>query len=977
MRLSEVQGINPQQAVIDVFDPEAADATPQKKSLKLSDVQPQTTMKLSSVTMPKMKLSEVQPSAVEQIGARQKRFQDEGTGTIKKALTEPLSEKGNPIARIGEVGGRVADVAGGAFQTVLSPFAATAGQVLKPLAQPLARGVARVQGATPEQAQEIGKKLEGSTADVLGGSVANAGAIAAGGMKAPEKSVAKTPPVIEKPDLAPGVKSAQKIDSAAIKSKDGQIYTGPSHAAIREAHKDVLGKSGEEGFVTNTREFVPRNKALGIATTARQLLQQPVEKGKLHSEDIGRPVPQAQSKIFSPDQPIASTKNIATPEGVADKLYQSRGAVRADYKEFSKWAAPFKNVPKAFWQKALDHLDDPKGTPLSPEEKIIFDRSIGTMRDEIDANRKEIKASGFDPKYLDEESGSLGGAIRVRKGMDTPLDKMTNTKSRAPESGRSLSRSAGTFKGRNMMALVKDGKRQVVHIDREGNIFDASKKGDPVGQMTESGQPDSGKLVEATRKEIEQATGGQVQYHDNAFGVYATSLLETRRAIRSMRILNDIKKSPEFNQVAHAPYTKGEIPKGWKEIDYPAFRGYRFEPRYAEEIEDFIHGIKRDAGSLNALDKVNRFTLNLLFWLNPIHAYNITDAFLTTKGAGGLAKDLPGTTKDLFQSIKSVATRDKLNMEQARSGVPMPGLDTAGEEFRRMTLDVMGVKARQDPQGFLQFIKQWGYDNPKDFLARTAEVSHKAVFSWQDVLQQTLERGYMRQGLTRAQATEKAAKTFMNYRTPARVADQRWIGQALQGQAWLDFPKYSYGRLKGMYEMLKGTAKGDTHAIDQLLMIAMLYEFGRHVINPELKKLTSQDNAEFGNFGYGVFPELAERMADGQRTPGQAAQSLMSPGYLMQGIDMASGINRYMGKPLSIPGESAGEIGMDYASELANKLSPMQRMGQVASGQITPDDLWLQQLGVKFPGDPSSSRTVRKQLKSREKYGSKLEQELE
>lgn len=691
------------------------------------------------------------------------------------------------------------------------------------------------------------------------------------------------------------------------------------------------------------------------------------------------PGPFAQSKIFSPDQPVASTKPVTSVRGVADKLYQHRGAIRADYKEFAKWAKQFKAVPKSFWQKALAHLDDPKGVPLSPEEKLVFDRSIGVLKDEIDANRKEIKASGFDPEYLETESEGMGGAIRQRKGSGTPMDRLTGTKTiaRAPEGGKSLSRSAGTLKSRNMLSLIKDGARRVVHVDDEGNIFDAGKKGEPLGKIDETGQPDipGAKLGEATRKEIEAATGGDVAYHDNAFGVYSTALLQTRRALRSVRLLNEIKQAPEMNEIARSPFSKGEIPKGWKEIPgSPEFRGWKFEPKYAEEIEDFLGGINRDAGKLSVLDKLNKFTLNLLFWANPIHAYNITDAFLTTKGLGGLAKDLPGTTGDLLKSVKSVATRDKYNMQQARAGVPMPGLDTAGEEFRRMTMDVMGVKARQDPKNFLQFIKRFGFDTPKAFFDRMGEVSHKAVFSWQDVLQQTLERGYMRQGLTQAQATEKAAKTFMNYRTPSRVGDQRWMGQALQGQAWLDFPKYSYGRLKGMYNMLGGAAKLDPKSIDQLLMVAALYEFGQHAINPLLKQTTGQENAEFGNFGYTVFPELAEKIAEGKRTPGQAAQSLGSPGYLMQGIDMARGINPFIGKPLVIPGESPGEMGMDYASEFANKLSPMQRLGQISSGNMTPDDLWLQQLGVKFPGEMPKS--VKKQLRARERYGSKLEQEL-
>lgn len=1057
--------------MIDVFDPDSSQATPPKSQFGGVPVgqsqfggKPVQQQKSQFGGIPTIeKPHDLTPSWLKPVQSTVSRIGKAAGGAVEnigKAVSEPLrakggvlSAEGNPAARIGEVGGRGADIMGNMVAAGLAVPSGVAGELAKDTgaAKKLGSYVAgKVTKATPEQQEQIGEKLADSTADVIGSSLAQAGAVAAGGAELPKEPVkplpkSEEPPVIEKSPVAAEVhpiEAAYKETYPTIKARDydpaqhGSAYVFTDGTTIHgnkviheEMAEPVYKKIGGEdpgynnrsvhmldntgamrvsGFGDRTapilfesgKGFTPKQ----VARAAEIIKNNPERKiefwdrgqfaGETPNEVLthnkkmaggeipkpGAPIPPKQSAIFSPDQQAATTQPVSSVRGVADRLYQQRSAIRADYKEFTKWAKQFKDIPKSFWQKALDHLDDPKGMPLTPQEQLVFDRSVGVLRDEIDANRAEIKASGFDPKYLETESEGLGGAIRQRKGAGTPMDRLTGTKTapRAPEGGRSLSRSAGTFRGRNMMALVKDGKRQIVHIDDEGNIFDASKKGEPLGRIDETGKPDTGgKLGEATRKEIEQATNGEIQYHDNAFGVYSTALLQTRRALRSVRLLNEIKKSPEFNEVARGPFSKGEIPKGWREIpDAPEFRGYRFEPRYAEEIEDFIKGANRDSGKLGILDKINRFTLNLLFWANPIHAYNITDAFLTTKGLGGLAKDLPGTTSDLLKSIKSVATRDKYNMQQARAGVPLPGLDTAGEEFRRMTMDIMGVKARQDPKGFLQYIKKFGFDSPKDFFSRMSEVSHKAVFSWQDVLQQTLERGYMRKGLSQAEATEKAAKTFMNYRTPSRVMDQRWMGQALQGQAWLDFPKYAAGRLKGAYKILEGAAKLDPYSIDQLLMVTALYEFGQHAINPLLKQYTGQDNAEAGNFGYTGLIDQGAKLAEGQRTPGQAIQSVLSPGYLTQAMFTGAGVNPFFAQPISIPGETPGEVTMDYASEAANKLSPMQRFGQVQRGTITPEDLWLEQLGVKFPSDVSQSKYNRRQLKSREKRGSLLEQEL-
>lgn len=966
------------QQIIDVFDPEAEEATPPKS--KFGGVPVTGDSKFGGIPVDSGR--GFMQSMKERAG--------EGVSQIKAAGAAPtLPEKGESG---GEFARRAAakdipagvaapgKVAGGAMKVAAAPLGA-AGETAE-------RAAGKALGADPAKlekaARDTGDVAENLIMVVPGGKKAPAMAAAKEEAAADLKLRLSTPEEMNVGKTKPGRHTYAIEDAKGYRGfididhiKNGVARIGDVMVMDENGKtSNSLGTTTVRKLLGDIREKHPDIKefsgfrASGARTGGEKTFGQKGSEVK-----IQLPKKPFASKIFSPDQPTASTKPVTSVEGVADKLYQNRGAVKADYKEFTNWAKQFKPVPQEFWQKALDHLDDPKGVPLSPQEKLIFDRSIGVLKNEIDANRAEIKAAGFDPKYLETESEGLGGAIRQRKGVGTPMDRLTGEKTtgRPPESGRTLSRSAGTFKSRNMMALTKNGKRQIVHVDPEGNIFDAGQKGEPVGSIDESGVVQGGgKLSEATRKEIEAATGGEVKYHDNAFGVYATSLLQTRRAVRSVRMLEEIKKSPEFNQVARAPFSKREVPKDWREIPgSPEFKGYKFEPRYAEEIEDFIRGTNADAGVTNKLDKINRFALNTLFWMNPIHAYNITDAFTVTKGLGGMARDLPGTTGDLLKSIKSVATRDKYNMQQARSGVPMPGLDNAGEEFRRMTLDVMGVKARQDPQGMAQFAKEFGFNKPADLTKRVSEISHKAVFSWQDVLQQTLERGYMRKGMTRAQATEEAAKTFMNYRTPARIADQRWMGKALQGQAWLDFPKYSYGRLKGAYNMAKGAAKGDPHALDQLLTIAVLYEFGQHVINPVIQEATGKSNAEFGNYGYTVLPELAEKITEGQRTPGQAMQSLGSPGYALQAIDLARGVNPFLGKGTSIPGESAKEVGFDYANEIANKVSPLQRMGQLSSGRMDADELWLQQLGVKFPGEVP--RSVRRQLKSREKYGNTLQ----
>ena len=495
-------------------------------------------------------------------------------------------------------------------------------------------------------------------------------------------------------------------------------------------------------------------------------------------------------------------------------------------------------------------------------------------------------------------------------------------------------------------------------------------------------------MKEAGQEEIENATEGRIKFHTNAYGVNMTTLLQTRRAMRSVKAAEAIKASPEFQKVARAPFTKGATPYDiingkrvyWREVaGVPGFQGYKFAPRFAEELEDFTHGLRAGMGELSRLDAINRFSLNLFFWLQPFHGYNLTDMYLTTV-APKLSNPV-GVVRDFGEAAKDVMLQRKPYMQYARAGGPLPGIKSAASSFNKSTLDVMGIIMRRNPLAFRQVTKELlgdqysGGDPIQQFWKMTAEASRNAIYSYQDVLQLALQKSYERGGLTRAQAVEKIARTFPDERTPARVGDQRWIGQALQGQLLLDFPKFAYARLKGEVNLIKDLKGEDRAAALARLGIAFaLYEVGRQIISPWLQQATGQENAKLPDFGYSQAFGMGQDLLEGKRTPGQVLQSTLSPGYGVQALDLARGVNAYLGKSITLPGESAMDTALDYVDEASYKLNPLQKAQQLQRGQITPQDLlWQQGLGVQFPSDYTESKGAQGKLKSRIKHGSKTE----
>lgn len=702
--------------------------------------------------------------------------------------------------------------------------------------------------------------------------------------------------------------------------------------------------------------------------------------------------------IFSPDTPVASTKGIATPRGISDELYANLGRAKADSAELGKFLkdSGAYQVPRELDKKFGLHEDDPKAYPLTPPEQAAYDKIIKPMREEVEAGKKELLKKDYDPDDFvgeGEESGIKGGAIRQVVGKNTPMDRLLGTQEKTPlrqrvkaamtpVSGRALSTKAGVVKPRNMFALDVNGKRTIVHIE-DGYAYDAAQKDKLIGEVTDPNElevktPEGiGKIKDATRSEITAATEGRIQYHDQTTAVTATSLLQVRRAVRTARSLENLAKAPEAADVVREP-AKGlkNIPKDWVEIPgVPAFRGKYFEPKFAEEIEDHLGAARRNMGELKALESLNRFAMSSLFWLNPAHAYNVAEAFAVTKGATGFLKDLPATASDFVKSLKSVATRDKMYMQQVRSGVPMRGIDSATEKFSADLLKSVQRREANDPQGFAAFAKKFGMGS-KDLVSKIGQLSHDATFGLQDILQQTLERGLARKGVGQAQATEQIAKTLPSYRTPARLLGSRTLGKTAKGATWFQFPGWDVGRLQGMGNILKGSAKLDKKSLDQLLMIAVLYEFGKEVYDPAVQDITGNKQAEAPTAGYGVFPKAANDIYQGNKSIGQAAQSLMPLGYLPRAAaKFPIGADLYTGQKISLPGEKPSEIAYDYAQSFAKDIDPLRRLMDLQTGKGDMKSNIAEQLGFKVPTSAQEAGKAKAQKYNRGALKSKRKKE--
>lgn len=143
-----------------------------------------------------------------------------------------------------------------------------------------------------------------------------------------------------------GYEPPETIVSAAIKSKDGEVFTGRIHALAMEAAqgagKEIGAKESDEGFITSTGRFVSRSEAGQLAKSAGQMeVKSPIplaEFMKMPKGDANAQPTQAQGstgqtaaepRMANPATDIPLPDNLENRRKGAQRR-QQRGGIDAD-----------------------------------------------------------------------------------------------------------------------------------------------------------------------------------------------------------------------------------------------------------------------------------------------------------------------------------------------------------------------------------------------------------------------------------------------------------------------------------------------------------------------------------------------------------------------------------------------------------------------------------------------------------------------
>jgi len=673
-----------------------------------------------------------------------------------------------------------------------------------------------------------------------------------------------------------------RIESPAIKTPEG-VVEGPNHPAIRET-----GVEGQPGFTTNKGEFVNRGEGADIAKQTGQAM--PGTGEHLHSEDLqgtpkASPPPEAAARraeetgvapqsagAAATDKAVLQSYQAVPPvptkqfiQSTDDSFFRLRQSAVADkaqaLQDIRQW--PAEALTPEMQKKFFEAGEPDSKVKLTPEEQSLFDRTLRPWKQEEYALWREAQKSpiGLDLKEFDPEYQH-----RMVKGKSKEFDPWTEgSEATSPVQGY-RARSTASMKDRLYYAIESEsGKRRTVRIDDRGPVIVEKGEATPLpryeGAATKPGDKftvdgEKWTVKQANTSEIEHATQGKVQYYKNAAASTAKNVMQLRAVVRAIHEVERLKQTPEWDAYTIKDRPGANIPEGWRRSEFPPYRGYYFEPKFANVIDDFWSHRKAALGE--ALAAINRFTVTSMFYSPVPHALNAGAHWVTARGWDWVTpKGMKSLAIDTARAVREVVTQGPEYQRMLREGSGLVYGSVANQEFYRMLLQTLGEDVKRQPAKWDPIARAMGV-GPSDLVRMLYNVSSRALWATSDafMLQRVFE--LQRKGMSTRAAIADAEKHIPNYRIPPEVLGSRTFALALKDPSLTAFSRYHYGQWKSYAHMAKdlavGTPKQKFEAMGNILATAILGALVWPMINRGIQKLTGNQDLEIGPKGSLTIP---------------------------------------------------------------------------------------------------------------------------
>jgi hypothetical protein len=382
----------------------------------------------------------------------------------------------------------------------------------------------------------------------------------------------------------------------------------------------------------------------------------------------------------------------------------------------------------------------------------------------------------------------------------------------------------------------------------------------------------------------------------------------------------------------------------------------------AETFEDFngtVHGPLVDS-----LGKFNRVVIGSLFF-NPLpHIFNVLTHSVVEKGLVGnvaavgkevgraLNPNMTTTTMDAWRAVWD-KNHDYMRYLNQGAGLMYPSV------YNRDFFDTILKKVGSDPQA-ANLSKAFGYANPKQWVSSIYGASRKSLWFVNDVIMMQAYLEKERAGFTSAHAVADVEKHVPNYTIPNRVLGSRRLSLALRNPAVTAFGRYDYGRMASYGYMLRDALGSDpsitgamrAKALDQIAATAFISFFVYpQIMDKAAQALTGNPNASATRFGPATIPTLVHDLMDGKKDYAQAVSTALPASPIFKvAPEVATNRDSFTGQKIFDTPQDT----FDYAMK---QIAPLALVQRVEKGKATPQQVLLEQFGIKSPSAAQVAKT--------------------
>jgi hypothetical protein len=498
------------------------------------------------------------------------------------------------------------------------------------------------------------------------------------------------------------------------------------------------------------------------------------------------------------------------------------------------------------------------------------------------------------------------------------------------------------------------------------------------------------KIVNATTKEIE--ANSKTRYIKQPFVTSAIDYVQTRQALRASQFLDNWKTHPNFEYKVHEDGTtsgiaikfdsKTAIPDGWKTTTALQFKGYYFEPRVAEVLDDFAKTAAK-GDPLGAFTGMNNFLRTTIFYNPLMHVPNIFWHAAMRRGVSGLINPVRlyrGVTSSV-QAINEVIHTGDLYQEMLRNGAPLMHFDrdSMSKNLGKLVEDVL-----KDDNTASTLAKLGGYASKANFVKAWYKVSSGVTWSSHDFfMMQGIIEEMKKNGMTMDQAIHEVTAHIPDYRLPTRFFGSRTAKTTLSNHNVTMFLPYHYGIWKSYANTIReiagfeprggykrtgwsGKAKTSAHGIDKLIMAGLIMLVIYPMLDKLAQKISGVPGAIVRRAGPFTFPYAVYEMLEGNKSLASTVQTMVpTPPGTKAAIELARNrddLNRQIWNPsdaFTNPVQAAKDVG----SFVAGTIAPVSKAKQATNGKLSAKQFGEGAIGIQTP---DHTKTLVNQLYSQQ-----------